>query len=104
MLNLYQLPEIKFPEKFIWGSATAGHQIEGNNTNAQRWFMEQADPKRFETPSGQACNGYELYREDIALLKELKHQGYRFSIEWSRIQPDEGQFSADALEHYLDEL
>ena len=104
MLNLYKLPEIKFPDGFIWGSATAGHQIEGNNSNAQRWFMELADPKLYEVPSGLACNGYKLYREDIALLKELKHQGYRFSIEWSRIQPAEGDFSETALEHYLDEL
>ena len=54
MLNLYKLPEIKFPDGFIWGSATAGHQIEGNNSNAQRWFMELADPKLYEVPSGLA--------------------------------------------------
>ena len=104
MLNLYKLPKITFPENFLWGSATAGHQIEGNNIHAQRYVQELAHPEKFEQPSGRACNSYELYKEDIALLKELKHQAYRFSIEWSRIEPAEGEFCKEALEHYLNEL
>jgi len=102
MYDLFSLPDITFPEGFLWGSATAGHQIEGDNIHSQRWASEQAG--HCEKPSGKACNHYELYREDTALLKKLGHQAYRMSLEWSRLEPVEGSFNQKALDHYLDEL
>jgi len=104
MLNLYKLPPFTFPRGFLWGSATAGHQIEGDNVNSQWWHYEQTrhDPE-FER-SGKACNSWELYDEDIRLLKELGHQAYRFSVEWSRIEPARGHRDQAALERYLDML
>ncbi|WP_161977796.1 glycoside hydrolase family 1 protein [Dictyobacter kobayashii] len=100
MKDLFSLPESSFPAHFIWGSATAGHQIEGDNIHSQWWAWEQAG--RFAERSGKACNSYALYKEDISLLQELGHQAYRFSIEWSRIEPAENQFDTEALAHYVD--
>lgn len=104
MLNLYKMPSFTFPEGFLWGSATAGHQIEGDNIHSQNWKLEQHLANPEWVPSGKACNGWEFYREDINLLKELKHQAYRFSIEWSRIEPENGVHDESALAHYTDEL
>ena len=103
MLNLRQMPEYTFPEPILWGSATAGHQIEGDNIHSSHYHNEQAHPEYYE-PSGKACNSYELYKEDIELLKKLGHQAYRFSIEWCRIQPEEGKIDYEALAHYQDML
>ncbi|MBE6385698.1 MAG: glycoside hydrolase family 1 protein [Lentisphaerae bacterium] len=104
MLNLRQMPEYTFPEPILWGSATAGHQIEGDNIHSSHYHNEQAHPEYYDEPSGKACNSYELYKEDIELLKKLGHQAYRFSIEWCRIQPEEGKIDYEALAHYQDML
>lgn len=104
MLNLYQMPPFTFPENFLWGSATAGHQIEGDNIHCQRWEQEFNLTQPGFEHSGKACNSWELYKDDIALLKELKHQAYRFSIEWSRIEPEQGRHDEEALNRYLDQL
>lgn len=104
MLNLYKMPPYTFPKEFLWGSATAGHQIEGDNFHCQRWKQEQENTDPQCVPSGKACNSWKLYREDIALLKELGHKAYRFSIEWSRIEPEQGVRDEKALAHYLDQL
>jgi beta-glucosidase len=102
MYDVFALPEIKFPAGFLWGSATAGHQIEGDNVNSQWWHREQKGETRHK--SGKACNHYELYKQDIDLVRELGHQAFRLSIEWSRIEPTEGHWDEAALAHYLDEL
>ena len=109
MYDVFSLPPIRFPEGFLWGSATAGHQIEGGNVHSQAWHQEQQpdffkdDPQRLtRAVSGQACNHYQLYREDAALLARLGHQAFRMSIEWSRIEPREGHWDHEALAHYLD--
>ncbi len=111
MYDVFSLPPIRFPEGFVWGSATAGHQIEGDNTHSQAWHKEQLpdfykdDPERkIRAPSGKACNHYQLYKEDVALIATLGHQAYRMSIEWSRIEPLEGQWDHHAVAHYLDLL
>ncbi len=104
VLNLFRLPAFTFPEGFLWGSATAGHQIEGDNTASQNWHEEQAHPERYEEPSGCACNSWELYPEDVKLLTELGHRAYRFSLEWSRIEPEEGRRDPAALARYQDLL
>jgi len=90
-----------FPKGFLWGAATAGHQVEGNNTNSDTWFLEQMQPTVFAEPSGDACNSLELWRDDLALVSQLHLNSFRFSIEWARIEPEPGQFSVAMLDHYL---
>lgn len=89
-----------FPQGFLWGAATAAHQVEGNNVNSDVWLLEHLPHTVFAEPSGDACDHYHRYREDIALLASLGLNAYRFSVEWARIEPDEGQFSTASLEHY----
>jgi beta-glucosidase len=89
-----------FPDGFIWGTATAAHQVEGGNTASDLWPMEMAPNSYFADPSGDACDHYHLYEQDLALLKGLGFGAYRFSIEWARIEPEEGFFSKAALDHY----
>ena len=89
-----------FPEGFRWGVACSGHQTEGGNTRSDTWFLEHVRPTVFREPSGQACNSYELWREDVGLVAGLGLDTYRFSVEWARVEPAEGQFSAEALAHY----
>ena len=91
MFNTLSYPEIKFPEGFLWGSATAAHQIEGDDVNSREWHQQMNNPRIAK--SGKACDSYRLYKEDVELLKTLGHQAYRLSIPWSRIEPVEGEFS-----------
>ncbi|MEP7355678.1 MAG: family 1 glycosylhydrolase [Anaerolineales bacterium] len=111
MYDVFSLPPIQFPPGFLWGSATAGHQIEGDNIHSQNWHAEQQesfwadDPQHVrKAPSGKAADGYRLYREDVDLLAALGHRAYRLSIEWSRIEPAEGEWNPAALDHYVDLL
>ncbi|OKY75154.1 MAG: hypothetical protein BM485_09250 [Desulfobulbaceae bacterium DB1] len=111
MYDIFSLPAIHFPEGFLWGSGTAGHQIEGDNIHSQAWHNEQLpdfykeDPERtIRAPSGKACDHYRLYQEDVELIADLGHQAYRMSIEWSRIEPLEGQWDHNGAAHYLDLL
>ncbi|HSR15715.1 MAG TPA: glycoside hydrolase family 1 protein [Gemmatimonadales bacterium] len=89
-----------FPPGFLWGTATSAHQVEGGNWNSDWWAWEHAPGSPCAEPSGDAIDHYHRYREDIALLAELGFGAYRFSLEWSRIEPEEGEFSAAALDHY----
>ena len=89
-----------FPHDFLWGVATAGHQVEGNNVNSDIWFLEHLPDTIFAEPSGDAVDHYNRYREDIALIAGLGFTSYRFSLEWARIEPEEGHFSVAELEHY----
>lgn len=89
-----------FPKNFLWGAATAGHQVEGNNLNTESWVLEHLPETIYAEPSGDACDHYHRYPADIALLSELGFNTYRFSIEWARIEPEEGEFSYAELEHY----
>jgi len=61
----------RFPPGFRWGVATCGHQTEGDNTRSDTWFLEHVRPTVFREPSGRACNGYELWREDVDLVAAL---------------------------------
>jgi beta-glucosidase len=106
MRDLSNLPALQFPTGFWWGSATAGHQIEGDNVNCQDYHDEMHDPggrrkAAGKIPSGKACDHWNRWREDLDLLGELGHQAWRFSIEWSRIEPAPGQVNDDAVVHYL---
>lgn len=113
---------LKFPKGFLWGAATAAHQVEGGTNNnwtqwergnaerlsresSEKWqvwqqekFPEMFDPKNYI--SGRACDHYNRFEEDFDLAKSLGHNAHRFSIEWSRIEPEEGKFDKNEIEHY----
>lgn len=117
-------PSKPFPQGFLWGAATASHQVEGNTVNdwsvwekhhAQRladessshfsslphWrdFKQEAThPKNYI--SGLACDHYHRFEEDFDIAQSLGHNAHRFSLEWSRIEPQEGVFDPQALDHY----
>ncbi|HVU69911.1 MAG TPA: family 1 glycosylhydrolase [Ktedonobacteraceae bacterium] len=92
--------ELRFPAHFYWGTATAAHQVEGGNVYNDNWVLEHTPGTVYRESSGDACDHYRRYREDIALLASLGLKVYRFSLEWSRIEPEEGEFSRAQLEHY----
>jgi beta-glucosidase len=89
-----------FPKGFHWGCATAAYQIEGNNTASDLWHLENTTPTTFVERSGDTCDSYHRYEEDIALLARLGFNSYRFSIDWSRIEPTRGYFSSAELDYY----
>lgn len=88
------------PAGFVWGAATAAHQIEGGNVNSTNWADEYHPRATVSEPSGDACDSYHRYPEDIALLAAAGLGAYRFSIEWARIEPEEGVVSLAQLAHY----
>ena len=113
---------LKFPEGFFWGAATSSHQVEGGNHNDwsewekvnaerlakeaktkwQKWQQEKF-PGMFNPEnyiSGKTCNQYNLFNEDFDIVKSLSQNAYRFSIEWSRIEPEQGKFNEKEIEHY----
>jgi beta-glucosidase len=92
--------KITFPPGFLWGTATAAHQVEGGNVYNDNWVLEHVPGTPYVESSGDACDHYHRYREDIALLAELGFTLYRFSLEWSHIEPEEGEFSLAQLDHY----
>lgn len=113
-----------FPDGFFWGSATSAHQVEGNNVNSDWWAwehtrfahadtrrssrlplsqipadgVEEKDPKEFQ--SGMACDHYHRFEEDFDLLKTGGQNAHRFSIEWARVEPREGEWDEREIEHY----
>lgn len=115
---------LKFPKNFLWGASSAAHQIEGGNHNQWSvWELENAKVLAQKAPylykhlpkweefkheavqpenyvSGKATDHYHRYQEDFALLKKMNMNAWRFSIEWSRIEPEEGAWNAEAIEHY----
>lgn len=103
MIDIFQYPEIHFPDNFLFGAATAGQQVEGNNCS-QFDDPEIYPESKFFQPAGIACNSYEMYDRDIVLLKELGLNTYRLSVEWSRIEPERGVFNKEAVEHYQKQL
>lgn len=93
-----------FPEGFLWGASTAAHQVEGNNTNSDFWLMENLEGSVFKEPSGSAVDHYNRFKSDIAEMAKLGLNSYRFSIEWARIEPEEGRFEESEIEHYREVL
>ncbi|NTW27692.1 MAG: glycoside hydrolase family 1 protein [Candidatus Moranbacteria bacterium] len=116
------MKKLQFPKKFLWGAATSSHQVEGGTKNQwSKWEKENAArlaseaktkwqpwqqekfPEMFEAEnyiSGSACDHYNRFQQDFDLAKELGHSAHRFSIEWSRIEPEEGKFDEKEIEHY----
>ena len=91
----------RFPEGFRWGVATAAHQIEGGNTANDWWDFERRPGSGVAEPSGDACDSWNKWREDHDLAAALGVDDYRFSIEWSRIEPAPGEWSEEAMDHYV---
>ncbi|HEX6258421.1 MAG TPA: family 1 glycosylhydrolase [Candidatus Saccharimonadales bacterium] len=113
-----------FPKRFLWGASVSAHQVEGGNHNQWSvWELENAKSlakqaeykqtglpnwsrikKQATTPenyiSGKASNHYDDYRQDFAWVKKLNMNAFRFSIEWSRIEPEEGRWNPEAIAHY----
>lgn len=86
-----------FPKGFLWGCATAAYQVEGGNAGSNWAAWER---RKGLSPCGPAANSWELWRDDIACLQELRANAYRFSVEWSRVEPHPGEFDEAALERY----
>jgi beta-glucosidase len=110
-----KVDKLEFPKGFLWGAATSAHQVEGGtHNNWSEWEQSSGRLVQLENDglikkygrenyvSGNAADHYHRYREDFALERELGHNATRISIEWSRIEPEEGRFNADAIAHYQD--
>jgi len=104
------MTKLEFPKGFLWGAATSAHQVEGNNHNDwTEWERENAERLSKESGSkyppenyisGRACDHYNRFREDFDIAKSLNHNVHRFSIEWSRVEPEEGRWDEKEIEHY----
>ena len=118
----------EFPRNFLWGASTSGHQVEGGNhdqwtvwehenaerlaRDAEKLLVEQQGDspvwkdveKQAKNPknyiSGLGIDHYQRYKTDFKLAKELNLNAFRFTVEWSRIEPEEGQINQEAIEHY----
>lgn len=94
------MSEPAFPEGFMWGTATAAHQVEGANLNSDWWAWEHRPGTPCAEPSGMAIDHFHRYPDDVRLLAELGFDTYRFSVEWARVEPSDGVIDAAALDHY----
>lgn len=88
----------RFPAGFLWGAATAAHQVEGDNRGSDWWAAEQAGllPHR----SGRACAHLERFEQDFDMARAHGHNAHRLSLEWSRLEPEPGRFDEAAFDHY----
>jgi beta-glucosidase len=91
---------MRIPDGILIGTATSAHQVEGGNSNSDWWWWEHQPGTPCREPSGDACDFYHRYLEDLNLMAGLGFNAFRFSIEWARIEPAEGEFSRAVLEHY----
>lgn len=118
--------KLKFPKRFLWGSATSAHQVEGGNNNQWTVWEERNSPslaaraeylygdlhswsrikpqasKPQNYTSGRAVDSFGRFEDDIALLRKMNMNSYRLSVEWSRIEPSEGVWNTDAIDYYVD--
>lgn len=117
-------PSVRFPKRFLWGVSTSAHQVEGNTHNQwSEWEQHNAHSLAAQAPyqygdldnwddikssatspenyiSGSAVDHYHRYDEDFRLVKTLNMNAFRFSIEWSRIEPRDGEWDISEIEHY----
>jgi beta-glucosidase len=92
---------LNFPPRFLWGTASAAHQVEGDNTNSDWWTFEQQPGAIWHNDrSGLACDWWRNAERDFDLMAEMGHNTHRLSVEWSRIEPDEGIFDRTAIARY----
>lgn len=90
--------DLKFPERFLWGAASASYQVEGGITNCD--WAQSAREGKVPSITDTGIDHYNRFEEDFLLAKELGHSCHRISIEWSRIEPEEGKFDMTEIEHY----
>ncbi len=93
---------MSLPKTFLVGASTAAHQVEGNNIHSDYWAQEHMEYTSFNEPSGEACDHYHRYAEDIKLMAKAGLNAYRFSIEWARVEPKPGEFDEAEIKHYRD--
>lgn len=99
--------DITFEDSFIFGAGTSAYQVEGNCDNTDWYYWEQEVDKTGALKNVQhqcdvACDQYSKYKEDVALIKEMGLDIYRFSIAWDKVQPHQDEFDQDAINHYKD--
>jgi beta-glucosidase len=94
----------RFPDGFLWGCATAAHQVEGGNHNCDWWEFQQRGGILTGDSADPACDHYRRFREDFALLRRLHNNAHRLSIEWSRVEPAQGELDPAQIQHYRDVL
>ncbi len=102
--------KIKFPKDFLWGAASSAYQTEGGNINSDWWvwekntqrveLLQKLDKNPKDYLSGMACDFYNRFNEDFSLAQHLNHNATRFGIEWSRVEPREGEIQEEVLDHY----
>jgi len=96
---------VRFPEGFLWGSATSAHQVEGGNRWNDWWrFENRSEYIASDHRSGDACKHWEMFDRDFGLAAADGHTAHRFSLEWSRIEPERGRIDPAAVAHYHDVL
>ncbi|KQR66020.1 family 1 glycosylhydrolase [Frigoribacterium sp. Leaf172] len=100
MTEQIPFPSFSVPEDFLWGAATAAHQVEGNNVSSDWWALEHSNSPVIAEPSGDAADHFNRWPEDLDILASLGLNSYRFSLEWSRIEPERGAVSMAAIDHY----
>lgn len=93
-------PVVVDPKQFLWGSAGASYQIEGGNIASDLWVLEHVKPTIFRAPSGDACDSYNRFEEDLQIAASLGFNCHRLSLEWSRIEPERGEISQAGLDYY----
>lgn len=101
--NISKKPaKLLFPAGFLWGVATSAYQVEGGNSNSDWWEWEKQG--KADNESGRSCDYWNLYKKDHDLLEELGVNLFRSSLEWARIEPMDGVFSSEAIQHYREIL
>lgn len=96
---------LRFPQGFLWGTATGAHHVEGQNSNNQWWDWEQQPGKIWNGDrSGDACGWWRSAEGDMDRMVALANNAHRMSIEWSRIEPEEGLFDEGAINRYRELL
>ncbi len=103
------LETLAFPAGFEWGVADSAYQVEGSyyyndRVASNNWTEWEAIPGKIKEGQtvGRSCDRWNRYKEDIALIKACGFKTYRFSIEWSKIEPEKGVFDPIAMQHYID--
>ena len=91
---------LRFPEGFIWGTSTGGHQVEGDNEYSDWWAWEKEGLVHDGTTSGRSVDYWRRYEEDHALMARLDYKGFRLGIEWARVEPEPGRYDYNVIETY----
>src|SRR5579859_1095467 len=91
---------LRFPDGFLWGTASSSHQCEGGNTSNQWYRWEQQGHILSGEQCGDACNWWQDAEKDFERAEQLETNALRLSLEWSRIEPTEGRWESGALDRY----